>query len=184
MKAFEDLKYGKAQNFEIKLEKKEYATKTIDYSNTPTLSGEVSINNQVDLSIGKVEVGADLSKLMDIKDIYFDYGKFEIRTDAAEALDKIVAVMNEYPAMVIELGSHTDCRGTKAANKTLSDNRAKASAEYIKSRITTPTRISGVGFGEAKLKSNCPCEGTVVSNCTEEEHAKNRRTEFIVKKVK
>ena len=184
MKAFENLQYGKVQNFEIKLEKKEYATKTIDYSNTPTLTGEISINNKVDLSIGKVEVGADLSKLMDIKDIYFDYGKFEIRTDAAEALDKIVAVMNEYPAMVIELGSHTDCRGTKAANKTLSDNRAKASAEYIKSRITTPTRISGIGFGEAKLKVNCPCEGTVVSNCPEEEHAKNRRTEFIVKKVK
>ena len=184
MKAFENLKYGKVQNFEIKLEKKEYATKTIDYSNTPTLTGEISINNKADLSIGKVEVGADLSKLMDIKDIYFDYGKFEIRTDAAEALDKIVAVMNEYPAMVIELGSHTDCRGTKAANKTLSDNRAKTSAEYIKSRITTPTRISWIGFGEAKLKVNCPCEGTVVSNCTEEEHAKNRRTEFIVKKVK
>ena len=114
----------------------------------------------------------------------FDYGKYDIRTDAATQLDRIVSIMNEYPNMIIELGSHTDCRGSKDANKKLSDNRAKASADYIKSRITNPTRISGVGYGETKLKVNCPCEGTVVSTCSEEEHEKNRRTEFIVKKVK
>jgi len=183
-KAFQDLKYGATQKFEIKLEKKDYATKLIDFSYTPTQTGSVSINDLIDLSIGKVEVGVDLSKLMQLGDIYFDYGKFEIREDAAVQLDKIVSIMNEYPSMIIELGSHTDCRGAKDANKKLSDNRAKASADYIKSRITTPTRISGIGYGEAKLKVDCPCEGKVVSPCPEEEHAKNRRTEFIVKKVK
>ncbi len=183
-KAFQDLKYGATQKFEIKLEKKDYATKLIDFSYTPTQTGAVSINDLIDLSIGKVEVGVDLSKLMQLGDIYFDYGKFEIREDAAVQLDKIVSIMNEYPSMIIELGSHTDCRGAKDANKKLSDNRAKASADYIRSRITTPTRISGIGYGEAKLKVNCPCEGKVVSPCPEEEHAKNRRTEFIVKKVK
>jgi len=183
-KAFQDLKYGATQKFEIKLEKKDYATKLIDFSYTPTQTGSVSINDLIDLSIGKVEVGVDLSKLMQLGDIYFDYGKFEIREDAAVQLDKIVSIMNEYPSMIIELGSHTDCRGAKDANKKLSDNRAKASADYIRTRITTPTRISGIGYGEAKLKVNCPCEGKVVSPCPEEEHAKNRRTEFIVKKVK
>ena len=183
-KRFENLTYGKAQTFEIKLEKKDYAPKTTEFSFEPKISGDVSINSLTDLSIGKVEVGVDLSKIMDLGDIYFDYGKFDIRQDASVQLDKIVSIMNEYPAMVIELGSHTDCRGAKEANKTLSDNRASASADYIKSRISNPTRISGVGYGEAKLKVNCPCEGKVVSNCPEEEHAKNRRTEFIVKKVK
>ena len=183
-KAFQDLKYGATQKFEIKLEKKDYATKLIDFSYTPTQTGTVSINDLIDLSIGKVEVGVDLSKLMQLGDIYFDYGKFEIRQDAAVQLDKIVSIMNEYPSMIIELGSHTDCRGAKDANKKLSDNRANASADYIRSRITTPTRISGIGYGEAKLKVDCPCEGKVVSSCPEEEHAKNRRTEFIVKKVK
>jgi len=183
-KAFEDLKYGKEQRFEIKLEKKDYATKLIDFNYTPTKTGSVNIHELIDLSIGKVEVGVDLSKLMQLGDIYFDYGKFEIRQDAAVQLDKIVSIMNEYPNMIIELGSHTDCRGAKDANKKLSDNRAKASADYIRSRITTPTRISGIGYGEAKLKVDCPCEGKVVSPCPEEEHAKNRRTEFIVKKVK
>ncbi len=183
-KAFENLKFGKAQKFEIKLEKTEYATKIFDFTYTPVGSGNVNMNDITDLTIGKVEVGVDLSKLMEIGDIFFDYGKFDIRADASLQLDRIVTIMNEYPNMVIELGSHTDCRGTKAANKTLSDNRAKASADYIKSRITNPIRISGIGYGEGKLKVNCPCEGTVVSTCPEEEHAKNRRSEFIVKKVK
>lgn len=183
-KAFQDLKYGEAQRFEVKLEKKDYATKIIDFNYSPTATGSVSINDLIDLSIGKVEVGVDLSKLMQLGDIYFDYGKFDIREDAAVQLEKIVSIMNEYPAMVIELGSHTDCRGAKDANKKLSDNRAKASADYIRSRISNPTRISGIGYGEAKLKVDCPCEGKVVSPCPEEEHAKNRRTEFIVKKVK
>ena len=91
--------------------------------------------------------------------------------------------MNEYPSMIIELGSHTDCRGTIQQNQTLSDNRAKASADYIKSKITNPERISGKGYGEAKLVSDCPCEGTVKSKCSEEEHQKNRRTEFIIIKL-
>ena len=60
---------------------------------------------------------------------------------------------------------------------------AKASAEYIKKRISNPQRIYGKGFGESKLKVNCPCEGAVKSNCSEEEHQKNRRTEFIIIKM-
>jgi outer membrane protein OmpA-like peptidoglycan-associated protein len=121
--------------------------------------------------------------LINIKPIYFDLGKYEIRKDAAVELDKIVKVMNEYPTMEIELGSHTDCRSSIALNLKLSDNRAKASAEYIKKRISNPQRIYGKGFGESKLKVNCPCEGAVKSNCSEEEHQKNRRTEFIIIKM-
>ena len=82
--------------------------------------------------------------------------------------------------MKIELGSHTDCRSSMTSNQKLSDKRAKASADYIKSKITEPSRISGVGYGESKLKVNCPCEGNVKSDCPEEEHQKNRRTEFII----
>ena len=90
--------------------------------------------------------------------------------------------MNEYPNMVIELGSHTDCRASAVFNEKLSDNRAKASAAYIKKSITNPERISGKGYGESKLKNGCACEGDVKSTCTEEEHQQNRRTEFIILK--
>jgi outer membrane protein OmpA-like peptidoglycan-associated protein len=125
-------------------------------------------------------VGGDLNDLIEINPIYFDRGKFIIRKDAAIELDKIVSIMNEYPKMKVELGSHTDCRWSMEANQKLSDSRAKASASYIKSRITNPSRINGVGYGESRLKVNCPCEGDVKSDCSEEEHQKNRRTEFII----
>ncbi len=130
----------------------------------------------------EIKVGADLGKILQINPIYYDLNKYDIRPDAKLELDKIVSIMNEYPDMEIELGSHTDCRASMAYNQALSDNRAKAAAAYVKSKITKPQRIYGKGYGETRLVNGCACEGTVVSDCPEEEHAKNRRTEFIIVK--
>jgi outer membrane protein OmpA-like peptidoglycan-associated protein len=91
--------------------------------------------------------------------------------------------MNAYPKMVVELGSHTDCRASKTYNDWLSQNRAVASANYIKNRIKNPKRIYGKGYGETKLVNNCACEPTNESTCTEEQHQLNRRTEFIIVKM-
>ena len=80
----------------------------------------------------------------------------------------------------IELGSHTDCRASKAYNKSLSNRRAVSSAKYVQSRIDDPKRIYGKGYGESQLVNDCECEGAVVSDCSEEEHQANRRTEFKI----
>lgn len=127
-----------------------------------------------------VAIGTDLAKVFKIKPIYFDVNKALIRPDAAAELDKIVAILNENPSMEIELGSHTDCRSSATYNQWLSDERAKASAAYIKARISNPERITGKGYGESQLLNGCACEGTVKSTCSEAEHQKNRRTEFKV----
>lgn len=132
----------------------------------------------------RVKVGTDLTSVIEINPIYFDLDKFNIRPDAAEELDKIVTILNNNPKMVIELGSHTDCRASKSYNMNLSSNRAKSSINYIRSRITNPKRVTGKGYGETKLKTNCPCENEEVSNCSEEDHQLNRRTEFIILKMK
>lgn len=129
-----------------------------------------------------IKVGVDLGKIMELHPIYFDLNKYEIRPDAKIELDKIVKIMNDYPDLVIELGSHTDCRASKDYNLILSNNRARESAAYIKSRITRPGRIYGKGYGETKLVNGCACEGDVVSDCPDSEHQKNRRTEFIIVK--
>jgi outer membrane protein OmpA-like peptidoglycan-associated protein len=147
------------------------------------IEGDISINSLMELKMEKIEIGKDLGKILDIKPIYFDLGKYAIRPDAAAELDKIVAYMNENPTIEIELGSHTDCRGSKASNEKLSASRAKASADYVKSRITNPKRIYGKGYGESKLVNKCECEGKVTSPCSEEEHQANRRTEFKVIKI-
>ncbi|NPA68170.1 MAG: OmpA family protein, partial [Chlorobi bacterium] len=126
--------------------------------------------------------GEDLGKLIEINPIYFDFDKYNIRPDAAAELDKIVKIMNEYPNMEIELSSHTDCRGSAIYNLKLSDKRAKASADYIKKRITNPSRIYGQGYGESRLVNDCGCEGGRGKGlkCTEEQHQQNRRTEFKI----
>ena len=170
-------------NYNVSLSKTGYLTKSVDFNYKIDKPGLINLNENLDVTLGKVEIGVDLSTLINISPIYFDLGKYVIRKDAAVELDKIVKVMNEYPTMQIELGSHTDCRSSIASNLKLSDNRAKASAEYIKKRISNPQRIYGKGYGESRLKVDCPCEGTVKSNCSEEEHQKNRRTEFIIIKM-
>lgn len=168
----------------IRLEKQGYLERTVVFSHNIEKAGEINMNQSLNLTLGKVEVGMDLAKMIDIKPIYFDLGKSDIRKDAAEELDKIVQIMNEYPNMFIELGSHTDCRSSAASNMKLSTERAKASAEYIVKRGINKMRIVGRGYGESRLLNNCACEGKVKSACPEEEHMKNRRTEFIITRLK
>jgi outer membrane protein OmpA-like peptidoglycan-associated protein len=168
----------------VTIEKEGFVTKTLNFTYDIKKEGEIQMNELLALTIGKVEVGMDLAKMIDIKPIYFDLGKSVIRKDAAIELDKVVAVMKEHPSMIIELGAHTDCRGAAAANLKLSGARAKASAAYIVKQGIDKTRISGKGYGEGKLLNTCACEGKVKSSCSEEEHAKNRRTEFIIVKLK
>ncbi|MFT5581406.1 MAG: outer membrane protein OmpA-like peptidoglycan-associated protein, partial [Psychromonas sp.] len=99
-------------------------------------------------------------------------------------LSKIVAIMNENPNLVIELESHTDCIASRAYNESLSDKRAKSSASWVQKRVkSNPSRIYGKGYGESRLKNDCPCEGAVKSTCSEEEHQLNRRTEFMIIKM-
>lgn len=171
-------------NYDIYLEREGYLRKHANYSKKITKPGVYNIHEVLDLNMSKVEVGLDIAKAINLNPIYFDLGKYNIRPDAALELEKIIQIMNEYPNMVVELGSHSDCRGNKNDNMKLSDKRAKASATYIKKQIKFPERIFGRGYGESKLVNGCACEGKVVSNCTEEEHQQNRRTEFIIIKMK
>lgn len=178
-------KIGDKLSFVITLEKQGYLSKTLNFNYDITKEGEIHVNDMLALTIGKIEVGGDLAKMIDMKPIYFDKGKSNIRKDAAIELDKVVAAMKQYPEMIIELGAHTDCRSSAASNLKLSTARAKASVAYIvtKGKIDKK-RITAKGYGESKLLNGCACEGNVKSTCTEEEHAKNRRTEFIIVKLK
>lgn len=115
--------------------------------------------------------------VVEIENIYFDYGKYYIRRDARAGLDKLVDIMREYPNMKIELRSHTDSRSSKEFNQKLSDNRAKSTAEYLFKRGISRSRILDYrGFGETQLVNGC-ADGV---KCSEAEHQLNRRTEIKV----
>ncbi len=179
---FREALFGKKLNdrgsYNLVLQREGYFSKTVTYNVLFDKPGQYDIHANLDLGMDP-EV-KDLSEMIQINPINFDLNKYNIRPDAATELDKIVEIMNKYPNLVIELGAHTDCRGSETYNMKLSDKRAKASAEYIKKRITGPERIYGKGYGESRLLNDCACEGAVKSDCSEEEHEKNRRTEFRV----
>ncbi len=178
-----DRKIGDRVSYNIRLEKQGYLSKGTTYNKQLDKPGVYDVSKDLNLTLEKMDVGVDLAKAIDLKPIYFDVNKYEIRPDAAIELDKIVKVMTENPTMVVELGSHTDCRGTAAKNLELSQKRAAASAAYIKARITNPDRIYGMGYGETKILNGCTCEGNTKVKYTEQQHAVNRRTEFLIVKI-
>ena len=106
--------------------------------------------------------------------IYFEFDKSNITNQAAFELDKLVAIMKKYPGMVISAESHTDNRGPASYNKLLSERRAKSTAQYVISKGISEERISGTGKGEEDPEIDCS------GGCTKEEHAMNRRSEFII----
>ncbi len=107
--------------------------------------------------------------------IYFEFDKSNITQQGAFELDKLVQVMKNNPNMVIFAKSHTDNRGSDAYNLSLSERRAQATVQYVISKGIEASRITGKGFGESEPKVQC-------TECTEEQHAQNRRSEFMIVK--
>lgn len=121
----------------------------------------------------------DFTTIFTLEGIYYDLDKADIRQDAALILDSMVILLNKYPKIRIELGSHTDCRADSAYNQDLSQRRADSAIAYISRKGIDMERMIAKGYGETKLVNDCACEGTFVKRkCTEEEHQMNRRTTF------
>lgn len=124
-----------------------------------------------DITLEKVFIG----KAFRLENIYYDLDKFDIRPDAAVELNKLVQILNDNPTLKIELGSHTDSRGTSVYNQRLSQNRAEAAINYIVSQGISRERLTAQGYGEDEL--------IIERARTEEEHQVNRRTEFKVLEI-
>ena len=133
---------------------------------------------------GVVNVDAPLNPIakiikkgvVELNPIYFEFDKSNITKEAAFELDKLVEAMKSKPELVIMAKSHTDSRGSDQYNMSLSNRRAKSTVQYIISKGIAKNRISGQGYGESEPKVACG------DNCTEEQHAQNRRSEFLIVK--
>ena len=135
----------------------------------------------IELEPQKVEIKPkdDLFKVFNLKPIYFDLDKDNIRPDAAIELAKIVEIMKEYPEMKVDIRSHTDSRASDSYNLKLSQRRAKSTANWIASQGIESYRLTYQGYGESQLINKCS-NGV---KCTDEEHEQNRRSEFIVEQL-
>ena len=133
---------------------------------------------------GTVDIPANLKPIVDIveekelvlNNIYFEFNKSNVTKEGAFELDKVVEAMKANTNLVIMVKAHTDNRGSDKYNMTLSNNRAKSTVQYVISRGIAKERISGQGYGESEPKVDCK------ENCTEEQHAQNRRSEFLIVK--
>ncbi|WP_322549424.1 OmpA family protein [Flavobacterium psychraquaticum] len=166
------------KQYYVRASKEEYET-TEKIFEPVNEKGESKLNIELKRNIIPIEEGTDLAKVLNISIIYFDLDKWNIRPDAALDLEKIIAVMKQYPSMIIDIRSHTDSRQTHKYNELLSDRRAKSTLEFMVKNGIERKRLTAKGFGESKLINDCS-DGVP---CTETEHQQNRRSEFIVIKM-
>jgi outer membrane protein OmpA-like peptidoglycan-associated protein len=118
-----------------------------------------------------------LNEKMKMENIYYDLGKAILRQEAKPQLDELARMMYDNPQIVVELSTHTDSRGNNQANLDLSQRRADAVVNYIKSRVSLkPNQIEGKGYGESQPVNSC-VDGVI---CSEESYQENRRAELTV----
>jgi len=144
----------------------------------PGITDNLTEGNANGVLLANVEMDSLFrGKKLAISDLYYDLAKWDIKPQAAKELDKVITMLTDNPHLSIELGSHTDSRGSAQSNMTLSTKRAQSAVSYLRSRgIISSKRISYKGYGETDIKNGC-VDGV---ECDENQHAQNRRTELKI----
>ena len=88
-------------------------------------------------------------------------------------------MLNKYPNITLDIRSHTDSKGPASYNEGLSERRAQATRTYLIDNGILADRLTAKGYGESQLVNKCADN----VECTEEEHEKNRRSEFIITNI-
>lgn len=125
-----------------------------------------------------VPVPPKVNETFVIENVYYDFNKSDLKPESYPALDEVVRMLNTYPNMVIELGAHTDSKGSDSYNMKLSDARAQSVVNYLVEKGIAPERLVAKGYGESM-----PVEPNEINGKDNPEgREKNRRTEFKVLK--
>ncbi|MBX9785047.1 MAG: OmpA family protein [Chitinophagaceae bacterium] len=122
-----------------------------------------------DLYLMPIEVG----QIVRLNNVFFDFDKSDLRPESFIELNLVVKMLNENPAIAIELGAHTDSKGSDTYNINLSQSRAKSCVDYLISKGIDPSRVTWKGYGETV---------PVATNDTDEGRQLNRRVEFKILK--
>lgn len=155
------------KQFSIDVYKDGFVTKSVSLAKTEKEKQTIEVLMEpIGITITETEII--------LKPIYFDTNKSEITIQAAAELDKLAYVMSQNDKLFISIKSHTDSRGSSKLNLDLSQKRANATLQYLVSKGVPAERLSAKGFGESELKIECK------ESCTDEEHALNRRSEFMI----
>ncbi|MFM7668926.1 MAG: OmpA family protein [Bacteroidota bacterium] len=145
--------------------------------------GRVVFNNLSDCNADKtyslVLTKKSGSELINLGMVYYDFDLWNLRPEGKAELDKLVKYMKEHPDLTVELGSHTDSRGSDYYNEWLSERRSQSCVKYIRAAGIPNDKILAKGYGETKLVNKC----SNTDRCTEAEHQLNRRTELKIQLI-
>lgn len=131
----------------------------------------------IDVTLRPIEMIVVDKKII-LGDIYFEFDKANITQQGAFELNKLVQILQRNPGMKIKVEAHTDNQGSDVYNLKLSDQRARSTMQYIISQGINGSRVQAQGYGESQPKVDCG------GNCTDEQHAINRRSEFLITQEK
>ena len=136
-----------------------------EFYNMPAIQRDQPIELFIDLE--KIELGNSVV----LKNIFFDTDKSEIKDESKQELEKLINFLSENNSIRIEISGHTDNVGDSKHNMVLSENRAKSVCDFLTNNGIDKSRLTFKGFGDTQ---------PIKQNNTDENRAKNRRTEFKI----
>ncbi len=144
-----------------------------DYEGVSTMGITRSDTFRVDLFLKKME----LNVAYRLQNIYYDFDKATLRPESIKTLDSLLILLREHPAIKIELGSHTDSKGSNEYNIQLSQKRAESVVKFLIKNKISPERLVPKGYGEeVAIAPNSNPDGSD----NPEGRQLNRRTEFKI----
>lgn len=151
------------EDFGVHVSKKGY----LFYSDYFTPQDTFQFDLKTGIPMDKIEVG----KVIILKNIFFDFDEYTLKKESYMELDRLNIFLRQNPRVRIQLAGHTDIKGSREYNQTLSENRAKAAYDYIISKGIAKNRLEYIGYGKDK---------PMADNSTAEGRALNRRTEIVI----
>ncbi len=159
------------RKYKVVVEKDNYFSKNFNFSSEQLSMVDSMMNPTVCLK------RFEINKPIVINDIFYDYNKATLRPESKLVLDSLYYLLLDNPKMEIELGAHTDSKGTDAYNLKLSNERAKSCVDYLVGKGIPTARVISKGYGESR-----PIAPNTLPNGKDNPDGRqlNRRTEFKV----
>jgi outer membrane protein OmpA-like peptidoglycan-associated protein len=159
------------RKYKVLIEKENYFSKNFNFNSEQLSMVDSMMNPAVCLKRFEID------KPIVIENVFYDYNKATLRPESKRVLDTLYYLLLDNPKMEIELGAHTDSKGTDAYNLKLSDARAKSCVDYLISKGIQHNRVTSKGYGEAR-----PVAPNTLPNGKDNPDGRqlNRRTEFKV----
>lgn len=158
------------QDYIVRVEKEGYLSEEKELSTKNQLSNKVY---KSDFSLSEIS-----EKAFQLEDIYYEYGKAELTQETYQSIDStLLKIMQQNPEIIIEIGAHTDSKGSEGYNQNLSQRRAESVVKYLRKKGIEKSRLKAKGYGESQpVAPNTKPDGSD----NPEGRALNRRTEFKV----